>query len=286
MRTLPIAMALTPAAVHAHDGHAHGWSFNYVFLLILLAAAWYGFGWRRLWLNGARRVSQGASHYAGLLVMVIALHSPLAAISAERVSMHMIQHMLLIVVAAPLLVFASPLPVYLWALPEGLRHGFARWRSRSRGTISGWRALTSPGAAWIVHGIALWAWHLPALYEAALRDSLLHDLEHASFFFSALLFWWAAWSTVRRERGAAGILLMFTTLMHSGLLGALMTFASTPWYGEYVERARGLGLDGLQDQQLAGLLMWVPMGATYLVGGMLIFALWFRELERRSLRQI
>lgn len=280
MKALFALPALLPAIAAAHAGEAHGWQFNYVFMLILLAGAWYLAGWRRLVARGYSRRWQSVSYFSGLIIMVIALHSPIAAISADRASVHMVQHLLLMVVAAPLLVFAAPLPIYLWALPPRWRQGFARWRAHSA-TLGGWRVLTSPGFAWILHGIALWVWHFPALYEAALRNQLLHDLEHASFFFSALLFWWAAWNAVRRERGVTGVLLMFTTLMHSGLLGALMTFASTPWYDEYVARARALGLDVLQDQQLAGVMMWVPAGATYLLGGLLILSLWLHELERR-----
>jgi putative membrane protein len=115
----------------------------------------------------------------------------------------------------------------------------------------------------------LWLWHAPALFEAAVERHWLHTLEHACFFGTALLFWQAALDARTRRRAGPALLAAFVTFMHSGLLGGLITMAPQPLYAAYAGRSTVWGLTALDDQQLAGLLMWVPLGLPYLAVGLL-----------------
>src|SRR4029079_9389728 len=182
-------------------------------------------------------------------------------------------------VAAPLLVLGRPLVTFLWALP-------LNW-SRSLGNIAKirvlnrlWRAFTIPLVAWFVHAVALWIWHIPILFEAVLHYESVHTAQHLSFFISALLFWWAL---IHGPQGAMGygaaVLYPFTTSIHSGVLGALITIAGTAWYPSYVGLTSSWGLTPLEDQQLGGLIMWIPAGLVYVIAGVALFAGWLREAD-------
>jgi cytochrome c oxidase assembly factor CtaG len=137
--------------------------------------------------------------------------------------------------------------------------------------------------AWVIHVAILWAWHLPSLYQATLQDEFIHALQHVCFLFSALLFWWALIQgrTAALRYGVA-VLYVFTSALQSGLLGALITFARTVWYPAYEQTAPAWGLTPLEDQQLGGLIMWVPACAMYIVAGLALFAGWMRTSEERA----
>ena len=185
------------------------------------------------------------------------------------------------VVAAPLFVLAHPLPALLWALPGGLRRRVVRvvHAPTARGT---WHFATGPLVVWILHGLALWIWHVPVLFEAALGNDGVHALQHFCFFWTAALFWW---SVVHGRYGRLGygvaVVFVFTTGLHSGILGALLTWSQRVWYPTYGARAPAWGVGALDDQQLAGLIMWVPAGVVFLVVGVALFAAWIGESERR-----
>lgn len=179
---------------------------------------------------------------AGWLTLVIALVSPLHPWGAVLFSAHMTQHELLMLVAAPLLVLGRPMLVFLWALPKSRAREISSWtKATAWQTI--WRAITAPFVAWIIHAIVLWSWHILALFQATRDSELIHALQHASFFFSALLFWWAVLHGRQRALGfGAAVLYMFTTALHSGLLGALLTFARGVWYPIYNSTTQTWGL--------------------------------------------
>lgn len=140
------------------------------------------------------------------------------------------------------------------------------------------RAITAPLTAWLLHAAALWLWHLPGLYQAALLSPLVHWLEHASFLGSALLFWGVALSP-QRQRSLVGVLLIFTTALHSSILGALMTFSGSVWYPLYNARALTFSLSAIEDQQLAGLIMWIPGGVVYLVAALWLLGIALLRME-------
>jgi cytochrome c oxidase assembly factor CtaG len=146
-----------------------------------------------------------------------------------------------------------------------------------------WRTLPTPLAAWLLHATALWAWHAPTLFQAALAHLGIHMLQHASFLISALLFWWTVFGDgARRQSGGHAMLSLFTTMVHTGALGALITLAPGLWYPSYVETCSALGVDPLHDQQLGGLIMWVPGAAAYLIGGLVVAARWLSRDTRSS----
>jgi cytochrome c oxidase assembly factor CtaG len=131
--------------------------------------------------------------------------------------------------------------------------------------------------------VVLWSWHAPALFQATLASEFVHALQHASFLFSALLFWWAVIHGRQRALGfGLAVLYMFTTALHSGLLGALLTFAKSVWYPVYSDQTRAWGLTPLEDQQIGGLIMWVPAGLVYITAALALFAGWLRESEARA----
>jgi cytochrome c oxidase assembly factor CtaG len=175
----------------------------------------------------------------------------------------MVQHLLRITISPRLIVHGRPAIVYAWAMPRKARRKLAR-RGLGREAAQLLHALARPLPATLLHGAAVWIWHAPALFQAALSDALLHDLEHASFYVTALLFWHATLLAARAPSAAVkAILGLVITLIHSGLLGALLTLTPGPLYPAYGEPLP-FGLTPLEDQQLAGLIMWVPASAIYL----------------------
>jgi cytochrome c oxidase assembly factor CtaG len=219
---------------------------------------------------------------AGWLTLVIALVSPLHPWGAVLFSAHMTQHELLMLVAAPLLVLGRPMIPFLWAFPKTTARAMSGW-SKATWWQRIWQTITAPFVAWIIHAVVLWTWHIPALFQATRDSEFVHALQHASFLFSALLFWWAVLHGRQRALGfGAAVLYMFTTALHSGLLGALLTFARSVWYPIYNDTTQSWGLTPVEDQQLGGLIMWIPAGVVYIIAGLALFAGWLREAENRA----
>jgi len=241
--------------------------------------------WARAGVGHGLRRWQVAAYVGGLLTLAVALISPLDALGSALLSAHMVQHLLLIAVAAPLLALGRPTIALLWAVPTRERRQVGRWWCRASVIQTVWAGLSLPLVAWLLHTAALWAWHAPPLYQAALDVPILHGAEHASFLGTGLLFWWtvlvpgpagAPASEGRRTAYGLGALSIFALTIQSGLLGALMTFAPVPWYPAYAGRTTPWGLAPLEDQQLAGLLMWVPGGMIYAAVALGLLAVWIR----------
>jgi putative membrane protein len=255
-------------------------------VLLLVSGALYAVGVATLWGRAGRdrgiRAWQVAAFCIGLVSLAAALLSPVAWLSELLFSVHMTQHEILMLISAPLLVFGRPLQALTWALPPRSRaavvHGFRRRR-----IVTAWHMLTGPTAAFVLHGTAVWVWHAPRLYEAALRNGGIHALQHLSFVITACLFWWGM---VQGRYGRAGygvgVLYVFLTAVHTSVLGALLTVAPWLWYPSYAAAASQWQLDALADQQLAGLLMWIPSGVAFIVFGLGLMAAWLGESERRA----
>jgi putative membrane protein len=278
----PLLRAAAAAALSAGPAAAHGpgtpigpadlwhhWSFDPFVLTPLAMIAWlYGRGVARLWRRAGRGRGIGpwrvAAFVGGVFALLVALVSPLDPLGETLLTAHMIQHGLL-VTAAPLLLLAGrPAAALPWALPLRLRRSLARAHSlRALAESFAWMRAPLPTAAF--HGAALWLWHAPAFFEAALASRALHTFEHVSFFATALLFWHSLGAAGRRPATIPPALAAaFATLIHGGFLGALITFAPQALYGWYANRGAAWGVDALSDQQLAGLVMWVPLGVFYL----------------------
>jgi cytochrome c oxidase assembly factor CtaG len=256
---------------------------------IAVAAALYAHGVSALWQGGARRtVGRGVAPWqagcfaGGLLSLAVALVSPVDAMAHALLSAHMAQHFLLIMVAAPLLVLGSPGIVMAAAAPPSWRR--TAHRAGHAGLVHGpKRIIMTPLATWLIALAALWVWHLPSLYDAALEHRPVHVLEHLLFLGSALLFWWTAIAPGGRRRLARGadVLYVFTGGFQGAVLGALFVFASTSLYPFYsAARTAPWGLTPVGDQQMAGAVMWVPSGVVYLVIAGLLFVRWLRAMER------
>jgi cytochrome c oxidase assembly factor CtaG len=217
----------------------------------------------RLWRSSNRSrpalaISLGLGS-AGFMVIVLTLLSPLHHWSQMSFTFHMIEHELLMAVAAPLIAAGRP-ELMLWAFPSAWRPPIGRGMRRLRTGVL-WRCISRPLGATLLNGLSTWVWHVPVLFNAALESTVLHWLQHASFFFTALLFWHVA----LKERGAtAGVSMacLFATSVHTSLLGALMTFSRRVWYGAPAQ-SPDWALSPLADQQLAGLIMWIPGGMLY-----------------------
>ena len=216
---------------------------------------------------------------AGWLALAMALVSPLAAMSEGLFSAHMIQHELLMVVAAPLLVLGRPLAMWTWALPAGWRASPGRVVHRPRFARL-WGALSSPAVATAIHAAVIWVWHLPRVFELSEASVAAHALQHAAFLFSAVLFWWALLKPARRGgRIGAAVGCLFVTMLHTGALGVLLTFSGEVWYPAATAHASHWGLTPLEDQQLGGLVMWVIGGLPYVGAALAIAARWLSSSD-------
>ena len=287
----PLRRCVSPILIfhgsQPHNWHdlARAWSFEpLVVVSLVLTAVIFIIGLYRL-KRRSIRTWEALCFAGGWLALFIALVSPVHAWGRVLFSAHMSQHEILMLVAAPLLVLGRPLIAFLWALPLNWSRGLGNiskiaWINRT------WRTLTIPLVAWLLHAVALWTWHIPALFGATLYSDTIHTLQHLSFLLSALLFWWAL---IHGPQGAMGygaaVLYLFTTSVHSGALGALLTVAGSVWYPSYAPLTASWGLTPLEDQQLGGLIMWIPASLVYVIAGLALFAGWLREADLRATRR-
>jgi len=229
---------------------------------ILLTVVVYFRGW--LVLRRASPFTFGAkcvfAFAGGMLSLWIAIGSPLAAFDESSLSVHMIQHILLMLVVPPLVLFGAPALPLLHGLPQSfVRYvlgPFLRWSPLQ----AFGKALTHPVSCWILAAIALIAWHVPFLFDLALRSDGWHDLEHACFLFSSILFWWPVVqpfpSEPRWPRWSIPLYL-FLGMFPGSALAAFLTFSDRVLYPYYLQAPPVFGISPLQDQILAGALMWV-----------------------------
>jgi cytochrome c oxidase assembly factor CtaG len=261
---LALALAASPALSHTLTTPPQRWPAPEPWMAfpMLLAAGIYAVGFVRLRRRSgpgrAELARRGWIFAAGWAVLAGATLSPLHALGARSFTAHMAEHELIMLGAAPLMVWARPLGVMIWAFPAGARQALgAIPRNRAIGGL--WRVFSDPLLATVLQAAALWLWHLPSLFDLALRSEGWHAVQHLCFFVSALFFWSAMLAPRRSPWTAAALL--FATSMITGALGAFMALSESPWYAPYA--AMGLAAFGLtpeQDQQLAGVLMWVPGG--------------------------
>jgi putative membrane protein len=204
-----------------------------------------------------------AAFAGGALALAAALSPPLESAAERRLAPHMVQHVLLWLVAAPLLVAGEPVGTLARLMgPRRLGRLVPRWVWRVRawtGTGSGLIAV------WGLATATLWAWHLPAAYEAAVARPWLHGLEHLSLLATAMLFWWSLAAARRGAGEGAALVSLVLSGLQSAALGALLTFSAVPWYEPY---------PSVEDQQLAGAVMWVAGGLVYLAVASGLFVRW------------
>jgi putative membrane protein len=289
MKRLGIAALILLAGPHAnalaHGGDGHpstGWTWDpWITVPLILSALLYGRGalvlQRRGIVGRSTRRWQALAYGAGWLCLAGALVSPLHEIGEQLFTAHMIEHEIVMTVAAPLLVLARPGGAFLWAFPTRTRRRLGA-TVRARSTRRGWTVLTRPLTATLLHAIAIWVWHVPLFFDAAVTNVVLHRLQHLSFFLTAVLFWWAM---LWRANPAIAAGEIFVTMLHTSVLGALLTFSPRVLYDAQTVLSERWGLTPLEDQQLAGLVMWVPVGTVYAAAAIAFFACWVRRSGRR-----
>jgi len=269
-----------PAEAHGGLAHAIGWTLDpSIAIPLLLAAILYAVGCVRLRARAGRGrerlIRRACLYVAGWLFLAGALVSPLHEAGEHSFTFHMIEHELLMLPATLLLVAARPGAALLWGLPRSLRH-----LAGSAARFSSWRRLTEPITATGIQGLVLWLWHMPGPFDLALRQEGWHIAQHLCFVAVALLFWWAM---LHRTSKALAAMCLFTTSMIGGALGALMALSASPWYSSYAQMGMTpFGLSPAEDQQLAGLIMWIPGGAFHLAAALWFLASWLSSREGRD----
>lgn len=264
-----LVAVLTSEAATAHEAGDTGTSIARLLMIALLVAVGiYAIGLSRLWSRyryGGVPRRDATYFFLGMTVLIAALAPPFDRFADAAFSLHMVQHELLMLIAAPCLVLAQPLAPYLHAAPRSWRRSLARVLYASTfSMIFAW--LARPMPAWILNALALWLWHAPLLFNAAIENTFVHVLQHASFFAAAAIYWSSVLPNRRGTSLATSVVSLFTTAVHNSALGALLTFASSSLY-DYELGA--FGLNALEDQQLGGLVMWVPAGFVFLYAGLL-----------------
>jgi cytochrome c oxidase assembly factor CtaG len=255
------------------------WTFSaWIVDPLLLSAALYASGvadlWRRAGIGRGVALWRVGLYGAAWLSLAAALVSPLHWLGDRLFAAHMIEHEIVMAVAAPLFVLAAPGGAMLRPLPRRLR----RWLNLPR-LRSLWAWLTRPMIATISHGVAIWLWHAPALFDAALENAALHRLQHVSFFVTALFFWQAM---LRRSDRGVACFHVFATMVHTSLLGALIALAPHVLYRAQTAQSAAWGFTPLEDQQLAGLIMWAPAGALYAGAALALAALWIKRSSEQT----
>ncbi|MCX7623534.1 MAG: cytochrome c oxidase assembly protein [Thermomicrobium sp.] len=256
-------------------------------LLVLVPTIAYAIALRRLRRSGrAVPPSWPAAFFAGMVSALVALAGPLDTWNDELLTMHMAQHLVLIQITAPLLLLGRPVQVFLRALPPHRAGAIVRFVLRPAWVRRLLRVLTAPLVATALANLALVIWHFPALYERAVREQWVHDLQHLSFFGTALLFWWPIIDPVPRHQRVSGLwasLMVFVTAVVSTIVGAILTLADDVLYAPYRYAAMPWGFTPQVDQQVAGLLMWIGGGTLYVVVILVLLARWLLHEEGRRM---
>ena len=282
---------LAEASVAAHEAAHAGqsiwtrWNFDpeLVIPVVLLTALYLRGVW--VWRDRSRAHPPWriASYLFGMGFLLASIETPLDAAAEHHFSMHMIQHELLMMFVAPLILLGAPTTPVLRGIPRAVRRRVVRPLASSSVVYSGYRFITHPVVALAVFTAILWAWHLaPGWYDAAVENDLVHDLQHFSFTLSGVLIWWNVIDPKPlRSRlgyvGRMGFLVVAST--PKSFLGALIVFAEEPLYEFYFNVEPLLALTPLEDQELGGLLMWVPSQMMFLLAVGAVFAVWAHKSE-------
>ena len=255
----------------AFDAFLRSWPFDpWMLLALLVTAGVYSRGWLLLHRRDASRwpASRLVAFCGGLLTLFLALCSPIETFTSLFLQVHMLQHLLLMMVAPPLLWLGAPAFPLLLGLPQFVRtYGIAPL-FRSRGLRRAFGRLTHPAPAWVLFAAATWIWHLPPFYECALNFDGWHYFQHISFLATGLIFWYPVIRPFpSRPRWSLWLLVPYLILadVQNTLLAAWLTFSSSPLYPYYATRPRLGNLSVLDDQAASGVLMWVPGSLIYLI---------------------
>ena len=266
------------------------WSFDPGLLLPLAAVAWFYLRGLRRWEDRSREHPwwRTALFYTGLVTYALAMESPIDRLGAQHFSMHMVQHELVMMYAVPLILLGAPTTPLLRGLPSWLRLGVVRPLAGGSATRWLYRAITHPAMAIFLMAAMVWAWHLvPGWYEASLADQRVHDFQHITFTAVSVLFWWNVIDPRplhSRIPHLLRVLYIFAGTIPKHILAAMITFDPHILYPSYATAYRVLPIDPASDQQLAGLIMWVPSEALTIIVMAITFFMWLR-IEGRHQRK-
>ena len=279
-----LALAASSSAALAHDGEVHaggpGWTFDpWVTVPLALLLILFLVGQARLSSRSNVARPRAWLFLGGWAVLALSLVSPLHEGGEVSFTLHMIEHELIMLVATLLLAASHAGGVLAWGLPVAVRQSLGgQWKAP---LVAIWRRLTEPVTATAIQAAVMWLWHAPSLFDRTLQSQGWHVAQHMSFILASLLFW-TAMLNPRRGGYLLSAACLFATSLIGGALGALMALSDSPWYSSYAAMdLSGIGLDPTTDQQLAGLLMWVPGG---LVHGAVAVALLYRWLSNTGER--
>lgn len=243
-------------------------------LLLALAGILYWRGSRiisgRMLANRGGFVRRQYYFWLGWSALALALVTPIDPLGELLFSLHMIQHELMMLIAAPLLVLSRPSSALLVGAGRKAARPVAV-AARKSGLSRGRQILLGPGGAWVIHAVGLWGWHIPYLFNAGLANTWIHTAQHFSFLSIALMFWYSLLH-IQKSDSIIGMVYLFTTALHASLLGALITFSPRVWYSPYLDTAPAFGISALEDQQLGGLIMWMPAGVVFIAGALIFLA--------------
>jgi cytochrome c oxidase assembly factor CtaG len=237
------------------------WRFD-VSLVLLTFATLYTIGWWRLRRRGKVKVANRrrlAAYWGGILTLALALMSPIDPLGGQLFFMHMIQHMITIMVSAPLLWLGAPFPFLLWGLPIGVRKWVGQQFAQASLLRSGLRVLRQPALVWMAFVAVYGGWHDPMLYDLALRYGWVHDIQHLTFFGTAMLFWWVVIDAAPRLQYTSlwGRIIMVVGVIPINMaVGITIATAQEVIYPYYATVPRIWGFTAVADQSTAGVIMW------------------------------
>ena len=285
---------LVEGSTAAHEGLTHGesvWGAWHLDLLVmvplLVLVGLYLRGLER-WQDRSREHPwwRTASYLSGVAILAVAVQSPLDALAEHHFSMHMIQHEVLMMFAAPLVLLGAPTTPLLRGLPRGVRRRLVRPVASSRAWYLAYRFVTHPVVVFVLFTGTLWAWHLvPGWYDAALEHEWLHSMQHLSFWaIGVLVFWNVIDPKPLRSRLSYiwRMALLIAVSTPKSFLGAFLLFAEEPLYDFYLRVEPVLSVEPLDDQQLGALIMWVPSQMMFLLAAGVVFGVWAHKAEQRQ----
>ena len=245
---------------------------------VLIVAGAYALGWWQLRRRGGAVSGWRVAASAGwLLSALVALSGAVDRMAHASFAAHMAQHLLLIVVAAPLLLLADPFAPLCWALPAPVRARAGRLLRPGAPLRGLWRALTTVSLAWLAHVAAVWLWHLPSAYDTAVGHRVIHDAEHLIFFGTAVLFWWPVIQPAPRLRVPVGygmrVGYLVLAALQGAFLGLLLAMSPETWYRAYPSP---------EDQSLGGLVMWGIGGAVDMLAVLILVACYLGSQDRAA----
>lgn len=265
---------------------AWDWRLDITLVLVIFATL-YTIGWWRLRQRNRIKLANRkrlAAYWGGLITLAIALLSPIDPLGGQLFFMHMTQHMITIMVSAPLLWLGAPFPFMLWGLPPAARRWVSQLFTRHSPVRSALEGVTQPALVWFVFVAFYGGWHDPMLYDLALRYNWVHDIQHLTFFGTAMLFWWTvigAAPSLHRTAVWARIVMLVGVIPVNMAVGIVIATAHEVLYPYYATVPRIWGFTALADQSIAGVIMWTSGSEMFVLAIILLMAGAMRGIDKK-----